>query len=191
MAAPNPINDGAVAKEEQGGCKEDDEMMRQKGTMALHTVQVRSVEDGFRGSWHSGTVIACENQARRVQYDHLLCDDGLQPLIDCIKVPPVIDGMVPAIRVMCNHRGLIRPLPPPIDFTKWSFHYGQCVDVYYNEAWWEGVVFYHEDGSASQTIFFPDMGDEMQFRIDALRITQDWKLRGNWLFLELVEEFEQ
>ncbi|CAL5419880.1 unnamed protein product [Camellia sinensis] len=107
-------------------------MMRQKGTMALHTVQVRSVEDGFRGSWHSGTVIACENQARRVQYDHLLCDDGLQPLIDCIKVPPVIDGIVPAIRVMCNHRGLIRPLPPPIDFTKWSFHYGQCVDVYYN-----------------------------------------------------------
>ncbi|GMP44751.1 hypothetical protein CsSME_00013542 [Camellia sinensis var. sinensis] len=102
--------------------------------MALHTVQVRSVEDGFQGSWHSGTVIACENQARRVQYDHLLCDDGLQPLIDCIKVPPVIDGIVPAIR----------------------------------------------------------------FRIDALRITQDWdeftdewKLRGNWLFLELVEEFEQ
>ncbi|CAL5340888.1 unnamed protein product [Camellia sinensis] len=100
------------------------------GTMALHTVQVRSVEDGFRGSWHSGTVIACENQARRVQYDHLLCDDGLQPLIDCIKVPPVIDGIVPAIRVMCNHRGLIRPLPPPIDFTKWSFHYGQCVDFW-------------------------------------------------------------
>ncbi|KAI7980500.1 hypothetical protein LOK49_Contig140G00009 [Camellia lanceoleosa] len=61
---------------------------------------VRSVEDGFQGSWHSGTVIACENQARRVQYDHLLCDDGLQPLIDCIKVPPVIDGIVPAIRVL-------------------------------------------------------------------------------------------
>ncbi|THG19728.1 hypothetical protein TEA_028280 [Camellia sinensis var. sinensis] len=100
MAAPNPIDDGAVAKEEQGGCKKEDEMMRQKGTMALHTVQVRSVEDGFRGSWHSGTVIACENQARRVQYNHLLCDDGLQPLIDCIKVPPVIDGIVPAIRVV-------------------------------------------------------------------------------------------
>ncbi|XP_028123488.1 uncharacterized protein LOC114320619 isoform X1 [Camellia sinensis] len=163
-----------------------------------HKVEVRSVEDGFRGSWHSGTVIACENQARRVQYDHLLCDDGLQHLIDCIKVPPVIDGIVPAIRVLCNHRGLIRPLPPPIDFTKWSFHYGQCVDVYYKEAWWEGVVFDHEDGSESRTIFFPDMGDEMQFRIDTLRITQDWdefidewKIRGNWLFLELVEEFEQ
>ncbi|PSS09497.1 Increased DNA methylation like [Actinidia chinensis var. chinensis] len=161
-------------------------------------IEVRSLEEGFRGSWHSGTVIACENRARRVQYDHLLCDDGSQCLVESIRVPPIIEGFVPASRDLCNYRGCLRPLPPKCDFQKWSLHYGQCVDVYYEEAWWEGVIFDHEDGSEERTIFFPDMGDELRFGIDKLRITydwdeftEDWKPRGNWLFLELVEEFEQ
>ncbi|PSR86176.1 Increased DNA methylation like [Actinidia chinensis var. chinensis] len=161
-------------------------------------IEVRSLEEGFRGSWHSGTVIACENRARTVQYDHLLCDDGSQCLVESIRVPPIIEGFVPASRDLCNYRGCLRPLPPKHDFQKWSLHYGQCVDVYYGEAWWEGVIFDHEDGSEERTIFFPDLGDEMRFGIHKLRITydwdeftEDWKPRGNWLFLELVEEFEQ
>uniref|UniRef100_A0A5B7BUP7 PHD finger transcription factor n=1 Tax=Davidia involucrata TaxID=16924 RepID=A0A5B7BUP7_DAVIN len=161
-------------------------------------VEVRSVEEGFRGSWHSGTVIYCEHQAHWVKYDHLLRDDGSENLIDCVGVPLVVDGIVPANRARSNYRGFIRPLPPPLGFGKWCLHYGQCVDAYYQEAWWEGVVFDHEDGSEVRKVFFPDMGDVMDCGIEMLRITQDWneftedwKPRGNWLFLELIEEFEQ
>lgn len=161
-------------------------------------VEVRSVEEGFHGSWHSGTVIACENRARRIKYDHLICDNGSQHLIESIKVSPIVDGIIPASRDLCNYRGMIRPLPPLHDCQKCALHYGLCVDVYYEEAWWEGVIFDGEDGSEGRTVFFPDMGDEMQFGVDKFRLTHDWdefteewKPRGDWLFLDLVKEFEQ
>ncbi|CAL5398799.1 unnamed protein product [Camellia sinensis] len=162
-------------------------------------VEVRSIKDKLGGSWRSGIVITRENQARRVQYDHLFYDNSIQPHIESIKVHPIVDGIIPASRVIpCNHRGLIRPLPPPVDFTKCSLQYGYCVDVYHTKAWWEGVIFDHEHGSECRTIFFPDVDLEIQFKFDMLRITQDWdeftedwKIRGKWLFLELVEEFEQ
>ncbi|XP_028123214.1 uncharacterized protein LOC114320276 isoform X2 [Camellia sinensis] len=162
-------------------------------------VEVRSIKDKLGGSWRSGIVITRENQARRVQYDHLFYDNSIQPHIESIKVHPIVDGIIPASRVIpCNHRGLIRPLPPPVDFTKCSLQYGYCVDVYHTKAWWEGVIFDHEHGSECRTIFFPDVDLKIQFKFDMLRITQDWdeftedwKIRGKWLFLELVEEFEQ
>ncbi|XAR60744.1 Histone acetyltransferase [Bertholletia excelsa] len=159
---------------------------------------VRSVEEGFRGSWHSGTVIGCENQTRRIQYDHLLSDDGSENLIESINISPFIDGILPSSKMQHNYRGLMRPLPPPLDIGELPLHYGQCVDVYFQDAWWEGVIFDHNDGSVERTIFFPDLGDEMQFGIENIRITldwnectEDWKSRGNWVFLDLVKEFKQ
>ncbi|XP_052209044.1 uncharacterized protein LOC127812622 [Diospyros lotus] len=159
-------------------------------------VEVRSLEEGFLGSWHSGIVISCKKNAREVQYDHILCDDGSERLVECIKVSPMIDGIIPASSALENYRGLIRPLPPPFDCKSRSFCYGQCVDVYYQDGWWEGVIFDHNDGSENRTIFFPDIGDDMNCTIDDLRITLDWdefsgdwRPRGSWLFLELVEEF--
>nr|GMD23842.1 uncharacterized protein LOC109182566 [Ipomoea batatas] len=68
----------------------------------------------------------------------------------------------------------IRPLPPPLDIGKSSLHYGECVDSFYRDAWWEGVIFDHEDGSESQRILFPDIGDEMTVCVNTLRITRDW-----------------
>ncbi|KAM7501789.1 hypothetical protein LguiB_000693 [Lonicera macranthoides] len=144
-------------------------------------VEVRGIEEGFRGSWHSGTVIACQDRKRTVKYDHLISEDGTGRLTDTLVVSPVI-----------------RPLPPPVDVNKQYLHYGQCVDVFHNEAWWEGVVIDHEVGASDRMIFFPDMGDEIKASIDILRITQDWddvneewKPRGNWLFLEVIEETEK
>lgn len=161
-------------------------------------VEVRSLEDGFLGSWHSGIVIACKEGIRRVQYDHLLNDDGSQNVVEFVPVSPAIDGMVSSNRGKSNSRGSIRPLPPKLDSGIWCFHYGLCVDVYHQEAWWEGVIFDHEDGSEERRVFFPDLGDELKSGIEKLRITQDWdeatekwERRGNWLFLELVEELEQ
>ena len=37
-----------------------------------------------------------------------------------------------------NERGFIRPLPPPLAFGERDLPFGLCVDVNYEEAWWEG-----------------------------------------------------
>ncbi|XP_017233617.1 uncharacterized protein LOC108207694 [Daucus carota subsp. sativus] len=163
-------------------------------------VEVRSCTDeGFLGSWHSGTVIATESSARWVQYDHLLLDEySSTKLVERIEVPSIVDGIEINNKSMSNYRGWIRPLSPPCYFSIWFLHYGQCVDVYYSDAWWEGVILDHQDGSAERNVFFPDIGDEMAAHKDNLRISQDWdeqtelwKPRGNWIFLELIEEIEK
>ncbi|KAL7124732.1 hypothetical protein ABFS83_14G068700 [Erythranthe nasuta] len=160
-------------------------------------VEVRSLEDGLLGSWHAGTVINCQDSIRLIRYDHFLSEDGSYNLTEEVKVGPTIDGITPTGPPQ-NHRGLIRPLQPSPVPGPWFLHYGQCVDLFYEEAWWEGVVIDHEDGCEHRRIFFPDMGDEMEGRIDNLRLSKDWdeftgewKVRGNWVFLELIEEVEQ
>lgn len=161
--------------------------------------QVRSLEDGFLGSWHTGVVIEYKDLVRVVHYDHILCDDGPDKLIEQVKVTPAIDGVVDEeIRKPGEYRGLIRPSPPSCDMGIWSLHYGVCVDLLYKDAWWEGVVFDQDDGSETRRIFFPDLGDEMEGSINDLRlsmdwdeVTKEWKPRRDWLFLELVEEIEK
>ncbi|XP_022732178.1 uncharacterized protein LOC111286463 [Durio zibethinus] len=171
----------------------------EKKNLDVHEkVEVRSVEEGFQGSWHQGTVIAWDKQGCHVKYDYLLLDDCSDNLVDIVGVSPVIEGIVCPCENHCNYRGSIRLLPPKLEFSKWNLCYGLCVDVWYKEAWWEGVIFDQEDGSEKRRVFFPDLGDEMIAEICNLRITQDWDdleeewcRRGNWLFLELIEQYEQ
>ncbi|CAH9138619.1 unnamed protein product [Cuscuta epithymum] len=158
-------------------------------------VEVRSNEDGFLGSWHPGTVVSLGSLTRRVKYDHILCEKRSTNLVERVKVSPLIDGVKPADWNPDPYRGMIRPFPPPLHVVNRTLHYGECVDFFYQDAWWEGVIFDHEDGSENRQVFFPDMGDEMTACVNKLRITQDWnevseewKLRGSWIFLELVEE---
>ncbi|KAA0067312.1 putative PHD finger transcription factor [Cucumis melo var. makuwa] len=160
-------------------------------------VEVRSLEDGFLGSWHGGTVVACDNGVRLVKYDHLLRDDGSDLLVDAISVSATLDD-VNFLSGNTDVRGNLRPIPPTVDFGKWDLPYGLCVDVNYLDAWWEGVIFDHEDGSDERKVFFPDLGDELTVGIETMRITQDWdevtgnwQRRGTWLFLELIDQCEQ
>ncbi|KAJ8550807.1 hypothetical protein K7X08_000177 [Anisodus acutangulus] len=160
-------------------------------------VEVRSIEHGFLGSWHLATVVASDDLVRQVQYHHLLSDDCSINLIESVKVSPMVDGVIPAEKIPVSYRGIIRPLPPSIQSGRWGLPYGQCVDLFYQDAWWEGVIFDHEDGAEERRIFFPDMGDEVKAQVDNLRITQDWdevleewKPRGSWMFLETIEEIE-
>lgn len=160
----------------------------------LHA-QVRSTEDGFLGSWHAAKVTGVRQGKRLVRFQHILSDDGSEPLYEWVTVSPVIDGI---LMHQENYRGNIRPLPPPIISQLWSLPYGKCVDVFFQDAWWEGVIFDHEDGSHERKVFFPDMGDEMKAQVQNMRITQlwdevteEWKPRGAWLLLELIEELEQ
>ncbi|KAK6927113.1 Tify domain binding domain [Dillenia turbinata] len=159
--------------------------------------QVRSTEYGTLGSWHTGTVIACKKNFRRVMYDQLLHDDGSGKLVEDIIASSSIDGRGLDCKAP-GYRGWIRPVPPQVEFGKWSLNYGLCVDANYNDAWWEGVVFDHEDGMESRRVFFPDLGDELMISADKLRISQDWdeltdewRPRGNWILLELIEKFQE
>ncbi|KAJ6409317.1 hypothetical protein OIU84_008918 [Salix udensis] len=176
---------------------------RTKIKLYLHEkVEVRIEEDGFQGSWHPGTVIACRRQdldlKYEVKYDHILNDDESDYLVDQVRVSLSVDDTDCANEDRCNNRGLIRPPPPPFQFGKYGLPYGLCVDVHYQEAWWEGVIFDHDDGSEERKVFFPDLGDEIMARVNKLRVTQDWnevdetwRQRGTWLFLVLIEEYEQ
>ncbi|KAG4974765.1 hypothetical protein JHK87_031586 [Glycine soja] len=87
-------------------------------------------------------------------------------------------------------------MSPLVEFERGDRKFGLCVDVDYEEAWWEGVIFDdHCDGMEKRSVFFPDLGDEMQVGIHRLRITKDWhevtgewEQQGNLVFLDLVEE---
>ncbi|XP_047955487.1 uncharacterized protein LOC125201428 isoform X2 [Salvia hispanica] len=171
--------------------------------LLLHQkVEVRSVEDGFFGSWHPGKVIGCKELVRVVEYDHLECDDGSAKLVEEVKVTPAIDGVFDEeIKRPGEYRGLIRPCPETQTLGlvgARTLQYGACVDLFHHDAWWEGVVFDNEDGCERRRIFFPDLGDEVEGKVDDLRfskdwdeVTEKWRSRGNWLFLELLEEYEQ
>ncbi|CBI15934.3 unnamed protein product, partial [Vitis vinifera] len=161
-------------------------------------LKVRSVEEGLLGSWHSGTIIGCDYLVRNVKYSEILDDRMGERFLESVSVSGAIEGTSVVDTDQCNHRGRIRPLPPQCDFGKWNLHYGLCVDVFFREAWWEGVIFDHEDGLENRKVFFPDLGDELTVGVDNIRITQDWnegtatwERRRNWLFLELIEEYEQ
>ncbi|XP_075515590.1 uncharacterized protein LOC142550236 isoform X1 [Primulina tabacum] len=175
-------------------------VVNNRGKLLVHEkVEVRSLEEGCLGSWHRATVICCHNSARTVRFEHILCDDGSDNLIEHVEVSPVVSGVVTGEIVKSDYyRGVIRPLPPSCVPGPRFLHYGQCVDFFYQDAWWEGVIFDHVDVNMQRRIYFPDMGDEMVGSIDKLRIsldwdevTEEWKPRGNWLFLELMKEFEQ
>ncbi|KAL2597676.1 hypothetical protein AAZV13_11G178000 [Glycine max] len=156
-------------------------------------VEVRSVDLGFLGSWHPATVIQCEKLKRHVRYNNVLDDSGVNYLEEAVSVSEALDG---DNECYSYSRGSIRPMPPLVEFERGDLKFGLCVDVNYEEAWWEGVIFDdHCDGMEKRSVFFPDLGDEMQVGIHQLRITQDWhevtgewEQRGNWVFLDLVEE---
>ncbi|KAI4320519.1 hypothetical protein MLD38_033990 [Melastoma candidum] len=168
-------------------------------------VEVRSKDDGFLGSWHSATVISCGRCKRKVRYLDVLEDNGRDHLVRSVSVLPSLDGL-PADIDLHNYRGLIRPPlpdPPPQCPSSPStglleFSYGLCVDVRYRDAWWEGVIFDVCDGASQRNVFFPDLGDELLVDNGDMRATQDWeegtgkwRVRGDWLFLQVIEEYEQ
>ncbi|KAI3964687.1 hypothetical protein MKW92_044121 [Papaver armeniacum] len=165
-----------------------------KKLIAGSRVEVRSVEEGFAGSWHCGTVVACWHLCRVVEYDHYLDDKGLENLKETVQVSPLLEGIL--LRRSLNYRGIIRPIPPLCKIKASRLNYGLCVDAFMEDAWWEGVIFDDKHMFLDRLVFFPDFGGQQMMKTDELRLTQDWDeveecwtVRGNWKFLELIEEF--
>ncbi|CAJ1978918.1 unnamed protein product [Sphenostylis stenocarpa] len=181
----------------EGIDKDENRKRRRKMSRKLEVdakVEVRSMDIGFQGSWHPGTVTLCEDLQRHVRYKNsLVVDNEVDYLEEVVIVSKTLDGYIESTN--CYARGSIRPLPPLVEFDRGDLIFGLCVDVKYQESWWEGVIFDHCDGMDMRCVFFPDLGDEMLVGIHQLRITQDWNeiteewtRRGNWVFLDLVEE---
>ncbi|KAF1001863.1 hypothetical protein AG4045_021474 [Apium graveolens] len=169
-------------------------------------VEVRSNEDGFLGSWHSGQVVFFNQTSLKIKYHHILSDvkDNYSDVIDCVDSDKFIESVdVSDDGSGLNYRGLTRPMiRPNVGCNVSELEYGECVDVYYKDAWWEGVVFDRFVGGVERNVFFPDMGDQMRVNGNGngngVRVSQDWdewsgewKVRGKWVFLELVDEFEK
>ncbi|KAK7302212.1 hypothetical protein RJT34_13096 [Clitoria ternatea] len=154
------------------------------GVCAIHcsfcfSCKVRNEEWGFLGSWHLGRVIHCAKRKRHVRYDNVLNDKGSGYLVDVVRVSKALDG--DSESSYWHERGLIRPKPP---FVKL-------------ESWWEGVVF-DRSHRMKRSVFFRDLGDEMEVVVSPMQITQDWdevteewKCRNSRVFLELVEKYER
>lgn len=143
-----------------------------------------------------GKVIGCGDCSRLIEYTNLLNDDQSSKLVESIAVSAAVEG---TSRTVPNYyRGQIRPLPPQYKMRGSDIIYGLCVDALVDDAWWEGVVFDHEEGSEEKRVFFPDQGDQQIISVDRLRITQEWhevfgewKPRGEWLLLQVLRTFEE
>ncbi|KAL8104307.1 hypothetical protein AgCh_028507 [Apium graveolens] len=159
-------------------------------------VEVRQLEEGLRGSWHPGVVVNVDNLCRSVTYDELLDHDCCKKLTELIPVTSAIEGNLQRRRI--NYRGRIRPLPPQslANTLKPCTDFGTCVDVFFQDAWWEGVVLDPGDDSNSCLVYFPDEGDEHVCKLSNLRLSLKWdefldcwKERGTWDFVNLVKEY--
>jgi hypothetical protein len=135
------------------------------------------------GSLHLGKNFLYGRKKRYVKYDNILNDDESYYLVEVVKVSSVFDGVNPSSGSDCGYECcLIRPLSLPIELQLKDIPFGLCVDVNYQDAWWEGRIFYHCDGTKETSIFIPDLGDEMKDGVKQLRITRDEdESTENWL----------
>ncbi|KAL9235005.1 hypothetical protein vseg_009810 [Gypsophila vaccaria] len=169
--------------------------------LLLHEyVEVRQLEDGLRGSWHSGVVVCVSDSCRDVRYDELLCESGSSKLVESIPVTGAIEGLYQRPCVKSNYRGRIRPVPPHLESSSVNLglKFGACVDVLFKEAWWEGVIVDCDEGAEERRVYFPDEGDERIYKLSDLRVTLEWdefsgswRERGTWLLVNLVREHEK
>ncbi|CAN0897283.1 Protein AGENET DOMAIN (AGD)-CONTAINING P1 [Linum grandiflorum] len=127
-------------------------------------VEIRSDDPGFRGPWYSGIVLRRDKSNPShysVQYEKLYEDeserDPLQQTLDY---------------------GRLRPAPPPVDKKKISFKFGDPVDAYQSDCWWEGTIASRRpDGKF--VVSFGGLKEQAVFVEKDLRVRMDW-IDGKW-----------
>ncbi|KAF6139777.1 hypothetical protein GIB67_024054 [Kingdonia uniflora] len=130
-------------------------------------VEVRSIENGFRGSWYPATIFQTplklsgpESNQVEIEYASLLDPERASKLLR-------------EIALICN----LRPKPP--DMSNESFRLGEEVDVYHNDGWWKGVVtkFLKKE---MYTVCLDSTGEEIDFGMLELRSHLGW-VDGSWI----------
>ncbi|XP_057427342.1 protein AGENET DOMAIN (AGD)-CONTAINING P1 isoform X2 [Lotus japonicus] len=118
-------------------------------------VEVCSEDDGFRGSWFTGKIVRrLANNKVSVEYDSLTEDDeGTKPLKETL------------------HIRQLRPLPLPE--TQHEFKFGDEVDAYHNDGWWEGHIT-EELGNGRFAVYFRVSKERIEFPKEELRTHREW-----------------
>ncbi|XP_074311615.1 uncharacterized protein LOC141647370 isoform X2 [Silene latifolia] len=175
-------------------------MINARKLLHRQKVEVRQLEEGLRGSWHSGVVVGVSDSCRDVRYDELLCESGSSKLVESIPVTGAIEGLYQRPCFKSNYRGRIRPVPPHSEpcSINLGLNFGVCVDVLFKEAWWEGVIVDYDEGAQDRRVYFPDEGDERMFKLSDIRVTLEWdefsgswRERGTWLLVNLAREHKK
>ncbi|XP_022719547.1 DUF724 domain-containing protein 3-like isoform X2 [Durio zibethinus] len=135
-------------------------------------VEISSNDPGFRGSWFTGSIIkraSLRNPNKFVvQYTLLFQDEaGTKPLKETIDA---VD---------------IRPLAPRERARKFKF--GEEVDAFHNDGWWEGVIT-KELENGNFHVYFKRSKEQLEFGEDQLRLHREW-VNGSWT--PPLEEDEQ
>lgn len=122
-------------------------------------VEVISKEDGFWGSCYEAIIVTkLKGEEYIVTYRTLLKDDLSEPLREVVT------------------SNELRPAPPEIP-ANW-FDLNDKVDAFDNDGWWAGKII-GRIGSL-YNVYFESSGEVIAYRIDSLRVHQDW-VNGHWI----------
>ncbi|XP_050223493.1 protein AGENET DOMAIN (AGD)-CONTAINING P1 [Mercurialis annua] len=126
-------------------------------------VEASSDDDGFRGSWYIGKIVrrATTKDPNKflVEYETLFRDEvGKNPLKEIYDVAQ------------------LRPLAPREKNRK--FRFGEKVDAYHSDGWWEGSITEEcEDGKFA--VYFKGSKEQIVFGSEVLRLHREW-VDGEW-----------
>ncbi|RDY07369.1 DUF724 domain-containing protein 6, partial [Mucuna pruriens] len=125
-------------------------------------VEVSIDDEGFCGSWYSGTILCRVGLDRfYLEYNDLITNEHSRN---------------PLREVVCLHQ--LRPLPPPE--THREFKSGDKVDAFHNDGWWEGHVTKYL-GNGRFAVYFRISDENMVFPKEQLRAHCQW-INHNWVF---------
>ncbi|BBN15573.1 hypothetical protein MPTK1_6g20670 [Marchantia polymorpha subsp. ruderalis] len=157
-------------------------------------VEVKQNDKGLRGSWHPAVIVQVLPGKRVVEYEELVTPDGLEKLKETIPFRDSSKSGSRALRGSAKPKKWklrIRPRPPPAPSSSTNtWIAGTCVDCFYQDAWWEGIL--KEDlidesdkkvvaSKTVVTVYFPDEKDVSEHDVTNLRPTQDWDEKtGTW-----------
>lgn len=136
------------------------------------TVEVTSLEPGFRGSWHIATLIEDTLDALLSQSKNVNGSTHVE-----FTTFEDEDGQKLKERVAWH---LVRPMPPATTANSQKqlqcLKEGDTVDAFFEESWWEGVVQRIEKRKKKMgyIVYFPAEPDERWFSTDELRPGMDW-----------------
>lgn len=130
------------------------------------TVEVKSDEEGFQGSWFTAVIVdSVGNDKFLVKYMTLKTDDESELLKDTTDASN------------------IRPCPPVIQRID-RFKMLEEVDAWHNDGWWTGLIHKILD-DLKYAVYFWSTNEEMEFHHFNLRPHQEW-IGGKWIISFMV-----
>lgn len=128
-------------------------------------VEVIMQEEGFKGSYYTGTIVSKEGTSQyKVEYKTLLKEDESGPLEEVINID------------------LLRPMQPSVPVIYFDLY--QLVDAYENDGWWVGIIC--GKFQSNYFVYFPSIEKQGSFPLEKLRKHQEWHNR-EWNPAKLVK----